>query len=343
MNDWDYDLLTCGLFFNDLNFTGLPDRGPTLGQECRVGPCEQIPGGIANSAIAAIRLGVSVCMLADAGDDLMTLGALSSLGKEGIDTSHCAMHPGWQTPMTVILNYHGDRAMVTSESAHPGPCVMRARHAPSARVVVTHLQPFPMPWLAQAAGCGSQIIGDVGFDESGRWDLEDLPDLGLCRVFTPNLLEATSYTRTDSVDAALDAFAERVPLPVVTLGPDGCAAVDAATGERVRVAAVHVEVVDTCGAGDVFGAALGTALLAPDLTLTQRLRFATLAASLTIARPGGATSAPSLRQMQSWARHAEGVLARDFGFIADLSPAAWHRPAPPGPAATTLAPTGGVN
>ena len=191
----DVDLVGCGLFFNDLTFTGL-QGAPKLGHEHRVGPYRQTPGGIANSCIAAVRLGISVAMVADTGDDQMSVGALSYLNHEGIDTCHCLVHEGWQTPLTVILNYDGDRTMVTSETRHPGPCVLRAESAPRARVGIAHLQPFTMPWLAEAAAHGTLIVGDTGYDESERWDLADLPDLDKCHSFTPNLLEATSYTHT---------------------------------------------------------------------------------------------------------------------------------------------------
>ncbi|WP_420174455.1 carbohydrate kinase family protein [Luteococcus sp. OSA5] len=313
----DYDLLACGLFFNDLAFSGLPAGGPVAGHELRTGPYEQSPGGIANSSIAARRLGLDTCMVTDCGDDPMTTGALTALADEGIDTCHVLVHEGWQTPLTVILNYDGDRAMVTSETAHPGPCVMRARHAPSARVAITHLQPFPMPWLAEATARGTQVIGDIGWDESGRWNLADLPDLERCTVFTPNEVEAVNYTRTENTGQALAALAEIVPMPVVTLGPRGCISIDARTGEQARVPALGVDVVDTCGAGDVFSAGLA-AVLTTDWPLADKLRFATLVSTVTVSRLGGATTAPDIREMQGWVRDMPRDEQRDYGFVLDL-------------------------
>lgn len=312
----DVDLVGCGLFFNDLTFTGL-HGAPELGHEHRVGPYRQTPGGIANSCIAAARLGIRVAMVADTGDDQMSVGALSYLNGEGVDTSHCLVHEGWQTPLTVILNYEGDRAMVTSETRHPGPCVLRADAAPRARVAITHLQPFTMPWLAEAAAHGTLVVGDTGDDESEAWDLAHLPDLGLCHAFTPNLLEATHYTRTTSGEEAVRALASRVPLPIVTMGAEGVLAVDPVTGRLVHVPSVKGPVVNTCGAGDVFNAALAASLLT-DWPLESKLRFASLAASLTVAQTGGATSAPTLGELQAWALHAPRKLAASFAFLAEL-------------------------
>lgn len=313
----DFDLLACGLFFTDMTFTGLPTGGPRLGHEIRVGPYFQTPGGIANSSIAAARLGLSVCMAADVGDDPMTIGALAALNEEGIDTCHALVHAGWQTPLTVLLNYDDDRALVTSETAHPGDCMLRADFHPSARIAITHLQPFPMPWLRNAAAAGSLVIGDIGWDESGRWQLDDLVELDHCQVFTPNETEALHYTRSDTPEQSIRRLADRVPLSVITLGARGVMALDAGTGEFVHVPPVAGPVVDTGGAGDVFSSGLAAGLIA-ELPLGEVLRLGTLVSALTISRPGGATTAPALDEVKAFvAAHPE--LSSDYGFVLDLS------------------------
>jgi fructokinase len=81
---------------------------------------------------------------------------------------------------------------------------------------------------------------------------------------------------------------------VVTLGAEG--AFGAHRDARTHVAAPHVEVVDTIGAGDAFGAGLLAWLhdhdaIRPDLSLepdelTAALGFACLAGALTCTRAG---------------------------------------------------------
>ena len=95
----------------------------------------------------------------------------------------------------------------------------------------------------------------------------------------------------DAADRILD---EGGRLVVVTLGAQGAFA--AHRGFHVAVDAVKVEVVDTIGAGDAFGAALLAWLhdhdaIQPDLYLEKEevkaaLEFACLAAALTCARAG---------------------------------------------------------
>jgi fructokinase len=95
-------------------------------------------------------------------------------------------------------------------------------------------------------------------------------------------------------DAADRILEEGGRLVVVTLGAQGAFA--AHRGFHVAVDAVKVEVVDTIGAGDAFGAALLAWLhdhdkIQPDLDLEKEevqsaLEFACLAAALTCARAG---------------------------------------------------------
>lgn len=102
------------------------------------------------------------------------------------------------------------------------------------------------------------------------------------------------YPGLDCEGAADRILGEGPRLVVVTLGSDG--AFGAHREARIRVAAPQVEVVDTIGAGDAFGAALLAWLhdhgaVRPDLDLEQdeleaALRFANLAGALTCARAG---------------------------------------------------------
>jgi fructokinase len=95
-------------------------------------------------------------------------------------------------------------------------------------------------------------------------------------------------------------------LVAVTLGPDGAMA--ATPDVHGRVAAVPIEVVDTVGAGDVFGAALLAALVEQDVlkpdasldvnTLERALTFAATAAAITCTRTGAVP--PSRAEIDAW-------------------------------------------
>lgn len=323
----DFELLAVGLFFNDLVFSGLPNDGPQPGRELRTAPYLGVPGGIANSSIAAARIGLNVGMVADVGDDTLGRGMLDTLEREGVNTRNCLIHRDWQTPLTVIMNYAGDRAMVTAETPHPGACVLRQRSHPRATVAIAHLQPFSMPWLADASSMGTKVIGDSGWDESGQWDLDALADLRSCHSFSPNLTEALHYTRAETAEKAVLKLAEYVPEPVVTMGEEGAVALDRASGDVVHVPALPVPLVDSSGAGDVFNAGWAAGLLT-QWPLEQRLKLAVAMASLTVSRPGGAITSPTLGELWRWLASlpADSDLAHEYAFVADIATHhQWHQ------------------
>ena len=113
------------------------------------------------------------------------------------------------------------------------------------------------------------------------------------------------YPRLDHEEAADRILSEGVSLVVVTLGARG--AFGAHRGARLSVDAPYVEVVDTIGAGDAFGAALMAwlydhDLLSVDLSLSPdelraALEFACLVAALTCARAGA--DPPTRADLQS--------------------------------------------
>jgi len=73
-------------------------------------------------------------------------------------------------------------------------------------------------------------------------------------------------------------------------------AVDNLTGEHAEVDGITLDSVDSTGAGDVFGAAFVHATLT-GMPLSERLQFANKAAAISVQRPGGATAAPTLREV----------------------------------------------
>ncbi|GAB2923915.1 carbohydrate kinase family protein [Streptomyces sp. NPDC059164] len=201
------------------------------------------------------------------------------------------------------------------------------RCPPRARAAIASLAPGRSePWVAAAARGGALVFGDVGWDETGRWDLDALPDLAHCEAFLPNAEEAMRYTRTDCPRAAAHALAERVPLAVVTLGAEGAYAVDGRTGTAAAVPAIEVEALDPTGAGDVFVAGFVTGTLAA-WPLADRLAFAGLTAALSVQEFGGSLSAPGWAEIAAWwqlirtcDRQDPAALER-YAFLEDLLPA----------------------
>lgn len=321
----DADVLVAGMLFFDAVFADLR-RGPVLGQEHWTPHFAWTPGGIANFAIAAARLGASTDVAAVIGDDELSGLCRAALAREGIGTALLRRAPGWSIPVSACMNYDGDRAIVTGGTEAP-VALTDLLPTTGGRVAALHVDETTADWVRTSAERGLRVFADVGWDATGAWDPAVLDAIDGAYAFTPNAHEAMAYTRTDDPVAAARAIAERVPLSVVTRGADGVVAVDSSTGEEVVVPPVRVRAVDATGAGDVFCAALAVASL-EDRPLRERIDFAALVAAITVSRPGGASTAPRRHELAPWLAANPAAADPDrFGFVTTSLPAATAEPA----------------
>ncbi|GAA3498009.1 PfkB family carbohydrate kinase [Streptomyces prasinosporus] len=332
-DDPPWDVYLTGTVFLDIVFTGL-DSAPVRGTESWARGMGSSPGGVANMATALARLGLRTSLAAAFGDDHYGEYCWDTLEQgEDIDLSPSRVVPGWHSPVTVSMAYDGERTMV-SHGHEPPPEEPAPDCPPRARAAVASLTPGrSAPWIAQAARKGTRVFGDVGWDDTGAWDLAALPDLRHCEAFLPNAEEAMRYTGTDCPRAAAHALTDHVPVAVVTLGAEGAYAVDRRTGETAEVPAIAVEALDPTGAGDVFVAGFVTGSLA-GWPLADRLAFAGLTAALSVQEFGGSLSAPGWTEVAAWWCRVQSVEGQDrealrrYAFLADLVPGELVRPWP---------------
>jgi sugar/nucleoside kinase (ribokinase family) len=324
------DVFLAGTVFLDCIFTGL-DALPASGTEVYAAGMGSSPGGIANLAVAASRLGLVTALGAAFGDDAYADFCWRTLAQqEGVDLSHSRRFTDWHTPVTVSMAVDRDRSMITHE--HPPPMGMDAivGDPPPARVAMIDVSPKAryagglLPnWVRTAHDRGTLVFADVGWDPSGVWPRELLDELRFCHAFTPNAVEAIGYTRTSSPQEAVRALAELVPLAVVTDGPRGVLAIDASTGEQARVPALTVDAIDPTGAGDVFGAALARGTLG-GWPLVQRLAFASCCAALAVQHFGGSLAAPGWGDVADWwaatVASGDGELIDRYAFLPEVLP-----------------------
>jgi sugar/nucleoside kinase (ribokinase family) len=337
-DDPPWDVYLTGTVFLDIVFTGL-DSAPVRGTESWARGMGSSPGGVANMATALARLGLRTCLAAAFGDDHYGEYCWDALERgEGIDLGPSRTVPGWHSPVTVSMAYEGERTMVSHGHEPPQEAALAQEsapdHPPRARAAIASLVPgVRSPWIAEAARAGTRIFADVGWDDTGAWDLAGLPDLAHCEAFLPNAEEAMRYTGADCPRAAARALTAHVPVAVVTLGAEGAYAVDARTGETAEVPAIAVEALDPTGAGDVFVAGFVTGSLA-GWPLADRLAFAGLTAALSVQEFGGSLSAPGWSEVAAWWRRVQSyddqdpAALRRYAFLADLLPTHHTRPWP---------------
>ncbi|GIF04101.1 PfkB family carbohydrate kinase [Actinoplanes siamensis] len=325
------DLFVPGMVFLDVVFTGLREL-PGPGTEVRASGMGSCPGGVANLAVAAGRLGLHTGLGTALSRDAYGEFCHQVLSRqEGIDLSASRRLDDWHSPVTVSLAYDRDRSMITHGHPLPTDDEGLVNGLPAARAAAVSLGGSATGWVPRAGRNGTLIFADVGWDETDQWDFDALSVLPDCHAFLPNAVEAMRYTRTGTPGAALDKLAGLVPIVVVTDGGDGARAVDAATGEVATVPGVPVEALDPTGAGDVFTAGFIAGTLG-GWPLADRVAFANLVAALSVQHFGGSLSAPGWGDIADWwqatlraaeRRHpesSEGELARRYAFLPEVIP-----------------------
>ncbi|MEI2775503.1 MAG: PfkB family carbohydrate kinase [Tetrasphaera sp.] len=298
----EFDLFVHGTVFLDIIFTGL-QRTPAPGTEEWADGMASCPGGIANLAVAARRLGLRTALAAAFSEDDYGDFCWRTMAEgEGVDLSRSRRFPEWHSPVTVSLSVERDRSMVTHGHACPVSAAELIGRPPRSHVVMIDLAAEDATgdsWVSLARQDGALVFADVGWDASETWPCGVLDRLEGCHAFTPNAAEAMAYTRTDTVQEALYALADRVPLAIVTNGPHGAVGIDATTGEEASVPALRVNALDPTGAGDVFGAAVVLGSLA-GWPLADRLAFAALSSALALQQFGGSLAAPGWGDVADW-------------------------------------------
>ncbi|WP_211239704.1 PfkB family carbohydrate kinase [Jiangella gansuensis] len=318
----DLDVFLTGTVFFDIVFTGM-EGAPRQGTEVWADGMGSSPGGVANLAVACARLGLRTGLAATFGEDLYGDYCRQTLGvQEGIDLTYSRYVTGWHSPVTVSMVFQRDRAMVTH--GHQPQALRRlVDQPPQARSCFVDLGADRQPWVDSVAAGGGLVFADIGWDPEDRWDLGRLREnLAGCHAFSPNAVEAMSYTRTDTPEAAAEALAELVPLAVVTNGADGVVAFDRETGRPVHADAVPVQALDPTGAGDVFVAGLMVGTLA-GWPLVHSLRLANLGAALSVRHFGGALASPGWGDIALWYREVgskDPGLAADYEFLERIVP-----------------------
>ena len=333
--DPDVDVFVWGTVFLDIIMTGL-DRLPDGGQEVWADGMGSCPGGIANLAVAARRLGLKTSLAAAFGDDAYGDFCWDTLAdEEHVDLSRSRRFEGWHSPVTVSMAVARDRGMVSH--GHPPPIdgTELIGDPPRSRAVMAELAPDrPLigteapTWVEKAREQGALVFADVGWDPKEAWPRDVLDQLAVCHAFLPNAVEAMAYTRTSTPSDALYALADLVPLAVVTNGEEGSMAIDSTTGEEAAVPALRVDAIDPTGAGDVFGAAMALGTIA-GWPLQQRLSFAALSSALAVQHFGGSLAAPGWGDIADWWLHQKAApvedsyhrsLRRRYAFLEDLVP-----------------------
>lgn len=275
---------------------------PTAGVTVPAREISRLPGGKgANQAVALARLGAEVAMIGAVGDDDDGRGLLATLLSEGVDTSSVARLPGVPTGLAVVVvDDRGENAIVVVSGANAsldatsveGPEGLAALRGADA--VLLQLE-IPMDVVRAAARAGREVGATVVLNAAPAVAVPDAV-LGDVDVLIVNASEAEVLGGADDPAVAAASLRTRGPgMVVVTLGGEGSIVHD---GVVTYVAAHHVEVLDTTGAGDCFAAAF-TVALASGEGAAAAARYATAAAAIAVTRHG-AQAMPTAAEVEEF-------------------------------------------
>lgn len=287
------DITIAGETNLDLILYGLPEVLPT--ERELLGSNFNLTLGGSSSILAhnLAILGTHVGFLSQVGCDEIGEIALKRLQQGGVNLSRIIRRQGIGTGVTLLLPHGKRRHILTYLGAMAEMTVAdldlayltSSRHFHlSSLFLQTGLQPDLPQLFDQLKRAGLTISLDTNDDPSGTWEgvLDQLLDK--IDVLLPNEDELLKIAKESTLERALNKLALRIPLIVVKCGPRG--AIVQRGEKRAWVAPVHVEPVDTIGAGDSFNAGFLSLYLKGEDPL-RAAAMGNVAGALSTLRPGG--------------------------------------------------------
>ena len=255
-------------------------------------------GPAANAAWLLASWGVLTAMAGVVGDDQYGRRAIAELCEAGVDCRLVTQLTGHRTPVSFIVcnQATGSRTIINRKAAGTKldlPLEGLAGLEPKLLLFDGHEAEASL--LAIKTFPKAITVLDAGSLRDGTRRLA-----GCVRYLVSSERFAVQVTGEKDVAGNGQAVLKRLRqindgILVVTLGEHGLIYDDGQ--QQGRLPALSVEVNDTTAAGDIFHGAFAFALL-EHMQLRPALRFATIAAGLSVQKFGGRTSTPDLRQVR---------------------------------------------
>lgn len=266
---------------------------PKKGETLLASFFEMNPGGKgANQAVAIARLGGDISFVGRMGNDPFGEVLYKQLEKENVDVK-CLKHGNATTGIANIILHEGDNRILVVPGANsevtPQVIDEHWAHINKSRIVVLQLE-IPIETveytLKKCRENRIQVILNPAPATSFKSEWLHLVD-----YLTPNEHEFEAIFG-DKVERIIEKYPNKI---IVTLGDRGVCYHD---GEKfIHVDGYKSEVVDTTGAGDTFNGAFAYAI-SKEYPIENAMRFANIAASISIEMIGAQGGMPSLAQVE---------------------------------------------
>jgi ribokinase len=251
----------------------------------------------ANQAVAVAKLGVSVEMVGQVGDDSFGRTLLTDLRTAGVGTNGVTVNQEiYSGVASIVVDEKGENAIACAVGANS--CVGEAEIKrlqtllPQAKVLMLELG-VPLPVVLEAAKAARKMGCTVILDPAPA--IADFPEelYSLLDIITPNEVEASQLVgfavenEVSARRAAMVLLERGVKGAIVSLGSRGC--LYCTSEETCFVPAIPVEVVDTVAAGDAFNGGLAAAI-ALGKSLKEAVIWGKVAGALSVTKNGAQSS-----------------------------------------------------
>lgn len=262
------------------------------------------PGGKGlNPAVAAARQGADIRLIGKLGNDSFGDELYQFAKENGIQLSHVSRSEDAATGTAIIMvGEDGENSIVVIPGTNGllSPEEVSAPKYEPDDVLLTLFeidQKAVLEFLSAGIRAGARTI--LSPSPAAPFDFRHMPDF-----LVLNETELAYYLGRDLShanierleEAARELIGRKEQAVILTLGAQGSLAVT--TEGTIRVPGRHVEAADTTGAGDCFTGNLA-AQIAAGADLESAIRFANVAASISVTRPGAAPSMPLRNEVES--------------------------------------------
>lgn len=253
-----------------------------------------IPGGKgANQAVAAARLGSRVRFIGAVGNDSFGKELYENLIKEKVDVSGIAMTENSTGIANILLHNRDNRIIVIPGANYDVSKEMideNIHHITGSKLVMMQLE-IPVETVEHVLSiCRKQNIPVLLNPAPAKNFKKDW--MQEITYLTPNETECERIFGADW-ESVLKEYPKKV---IVTLGSAGAAFHDG--NNIVRIPGHQTNAVDTTGAGDAFNGAFAHAICSGK-SIDEAVRFANVAASLSVEKFGAQGGMPTLDEVMS--------------------------------------------
>ena len=279
------------------------ERMPKVGETLMGQSMSYFPGGKgANQAVAAARLGGNVSMIGTVGKDAFGQDLINQLNSENINTC-CIKKEDISTGVATIIKTSTDNSIVVVPGANEmcdKELVSRFRQIiKEADVLITQFE-IPTETIKLALEIAKEYKVQTLVNPAPAMEI-DKEIINNADFITPNETEFEFMIGKDLSDfAVLEAEmlkwqSENKARLIVTRGSYGVSYIE--EGRVETVPCIEVEVVDTTGAGDTFNGAFACCM-AEKIEISEAIRFASLAATISVTKFGAQSGMPSIEEMK---------------------------------------------